>query len=128
MPKYHRLPAVKLPRRHTASIEVMEEALRNNIATTLGLAFCLLATPLAVPAPAYAVTININVGSNLNHGRPISCREGERRIRDHGFRDVRRIDCRGRTFVYRAWRGSQRFEISLDSRNGRVSDVRRIRR
>ncbi|OCJ16209.1 hypothetical protein A6U87_23175 [Rhizobium sp. AC44/96] len=97
-------------------------------ATTLGLVFCLLATPLAVPTPAHAVTININIGTNLNHGRPITCREGEWRIRDRGFRDVRRIDCRGRFFVYRAWRGAQRFEISLDRRNGRVVDFRRIRR
>lgn len=102
--------------------------MRINKATILALLVCLLATPFALPTPAYALTININVGSSLNHGRPISCREGERRIRDRGFRDVRRIDCRGRTFVYRAWRGSQRFEIALDSRNGRVSDVRRIRR
>jgi hypothetical protein len=128
VPQSHRLPATNAERQHAAAIDFMEEALRNNTATALGLLFCLLATPLAVPAPAYAVTININVGSNLNHGRPISCREGERRIRDRGFRDVRRVDCRGRTFVYRGWRGNQRFEIALDSRNGRVTDVRRIRR
>jgi hypothetical protein len=103
--------------------------LRNNTATIFGIVLCLLATPVVVvPTPAHAVTVNINIGSNLNNGRPISCREGERRIRDRGFRDVRRVDCRGRFFVYRAWRGSQRFEIALDSRNGRVSDVRRIRR
>jgi hypothetical protein len=106
----------------------MEYAMRNNTATALGLVFCLLATPLALPAPAQAVTININIGTNLNNGRPITCREGEWRLRDRGFRDVRRIDCRGRFFVYRAWRNGQRFEIALNSRNGRVSDVRRIGR
>lgn len=102
--------------------------MRNNILTTLGLVFCLLATPLALPAPAQAVTININIGTNLNNGRAITCRQGEWQLRNRGFRDVRRVDCRGRIFLYRAWRGSQRFEIALDSRNGRVSDVRRIRR
>jgi hypothetical protein len=104
-----------------------EEAL-SYTAKSVALALCLFLTPLAAPAPAFAVTVNINIGSNLNNGRPISCREGERRLRQRGFRDVRRVDCRGRTFVYRAWRGNQRVQISLDSRNGRVSDVRRIRR
>jgi hypothetical protein len=102
--------------------------LRNIKVTALGLVVCLLGLPLGLPTPAQAVTININVGSNLNHGRPITCREGEWRIRDRGFRDVRRVDCRGRIFIYRAWRGNQRFEIALERRNGRVSDVRRIRR
>ncbi len=102
--------------------------MRNKIPTILALVFCLLATPLAFPAPAQAVTININIGTNLNNGRPITCREGEWRLRNRGFRDVRRVDCRGRIFLYRAWRGNQRFEIALNSRDGRVSDVRRIRR
>ncbi len=65
----------------------------------LALVFRLLATPLAFPAPAQAVTININIGTNLNNGRPITCREGEWRLRNRGFRDVRRVDCRGRIFL-----------------------------
>ncbi|QRM55328.1 hypothetical protein F3Y30_12890 [Sinorhizobium sp. BG8] len=81
---------------------------------------------IASPSVAQAVTINIQIGTNLSSGRPISCREGERRLRNRGFRDIVRRDCRGRFFVYRAWRGGQRFEIALDSRNGRVVDVRRI--
>jgi hypothetical protein len=40
---------------------------------------------------------------------------------------VRRIDCRGRIFIYHARRGGNRFEVALNSRNGRVVDVRRIR-
>jgi hypothetical protein len=104
-----------------------EDVLRRT-AQKIALALLLLTAPLALYTPAQAVSINISVGTNLNNGRSISCREGERRLRNRGFQDVRRIDCRGRFFVYRAWRGGQRFEIALNSRNGRVSDVRRLGR
>ena len=95
------------------------------LALVLGLG---LVTPVALPAPANAVTIEINIGTNLNNGRAITCRDGERLLRNRGFRDVRRVDCRGRFFVYRARRGTGLFEIGLSSRNGRVVDLRRIRR
>jgi hypothetical protein len=94
-------------------------------------AWCLavsLASPLALPVPASALTINVNVGTNLNHGRAITCRQGQALIENRGFRDVRRLDCRGRHFVYRARRGGDRFEITLNARTGRVSDIRRVRR
>jgi hypothetical protein len=90
--------------------------------------FGLLLAPAIMPAPVQAVTININVGSSLNNGRGITCAQGERQLRNRGFRDVRRVNCRGRYFVYRAWRGGNRFEIAVRSSNGRVVDVRRIRR
>jgi plasmid stabilization system protein ParE len=64
---------------------------------------------MASPTPAQAVTINLNIGTNL------------------GFRDVRRVDCRGRFYVYYARRGGSRFEIALSRHNGRVVDLRRIR-
>jgi hypothetical protein len=86
-----------------------------------------LVTPVALPPPAHAVTIEINIGTSLNRGRAITCREGERLLRNRGFRDIRRVDCRGRFFVYRARRGSGHFEISLRARDGRVVDLRRIR-
>ena len=87
-----------------------------------------LATPSVLPEPAHAVTIEISIGTNLNHGRAITCRQGERLLRNRGFRDIRRVDCAGRFFVYRARRGSGHFEIALRARDGRVVDVRRIRR
>ncbi|WP_183260055.1 hypothetical protein [Aminobacter niigataensis] len=93
----------------------------------LGLAIG-LAMPLATPTPAQAVTVNITIGTSLNHGRAISCSQGQRLLQNRGFRDVRRIDCRGRIFIYHARRGNSRFEIALSSRTGRVVDVRRIRR
>ncbi|WAX93991.1 hypothetical protein N7E70_020225 [Aminobacter sp. NyZ550] len=93
-------------------------------------AFCLaiaLGAPLAAPVPAQALDISISVGTSLNHGRAISCSQGQRLLQNRGFRDVRRVDCRGRFFIYHARRGSGRFEVALSSRTGRVTDVRRIR-
>ena len=87
-----------------------------------------LVVPVTLPAPAHAVTININIGTSLNNGRAITCREGERLLRNRGFRDIRRVDCRGRFFVYRARRATGLFEIALSAHNGRVVDLRRIRR
>jgi len=93
----------------------------------LGLVLSLV-VPLALPAPAHAVTVNINIGTSLNNGRAITCRDGERLLRSRGFWDVRRVDCRVRLFTYRARRATALFEIVLNARNGRVVDLRRIRR
>ncbi|MFD2058333.1 hypothetical protein ACFSQT_36200 [Mesorhizobium calcicola] len=93
----------------------------------LGLVLSLV-VPLALPVPAHAVTININIGTSLNNGRAITCRDGERLLRSRGFWDIRRVDCRGRLFTYRARRATGLFEIGLNARNGRVVDLRRIRR
>lgn len=88
-----------------------------------------LGITVAAVAPASAVTVNINIGSNLNNGRAITCVQGQRLIQSRGFRDVRRIDCRGRHFVYHARRiGGSTFEIVLNARTGRVVDFHRIRR
>ncbi len=86
------------------------------------------AAPVTSPTLAHAVTININIGTSLNNGRAITCRDGERILRNRGFRDIRRVDCRGRFFVYHARRGGGRFEIAINSHNGRVVDFRRLRR
>ncbi|MCX8568427.1 hypothetical protein [Aminobacter sp. MET-1] len=94
------------------------------------LAFCLaigLAAPLAAPVQAQGLDAQIAVGSSLNHGRAITCSQGQRLLQNRGFRDVRRVDCRGRFYIYHARRGSGRFEVALNSRTGRVVDLRRIR-
>lgn len=93
----------------------------------LGLALG-LAAPVASPTPAHAVTVNITIGSSLNNGRAVSCRQGERILRNRGFRNIRRIDCRGRFLIYHARRGGSRFEIAVSAHNGRVVDLRRLRR
>jgi hypothetical protein len=87
-----------------------------------------LCLPVALPAPAHALSIDISIGTNLSGGRSISCAEGARRVRNRGFRDVRSVDCRGRYFVYRGWRDGRQFEIAVRRSNGRVADVRRVGR
>jgi len=100
---------------------------RSSLFLSLALAVGLSVTSISVPTEASAQThISISVGTNLNRGRGISCSQGERLLRNRGFRDVRRIDCRGRFFIYRAWRGGSRFEIAIRQRDGRVVDMRRI--
>ena len=98
------------------------------ILATLVLALALVVEPLAVPAPAGAVSINIAIGTNLSGGRAISCAEGARRVRARGFRNVRRIDCSGRIFLYRAQRSNRSYEIAVRRSNGRVVDVHRVGR
>ena len=91
-----------------------------------GLAISLI-TPGVIPAPAHAVTFNITIGTSLNRDRGITCAQGRRLLQERGLRDVRPVDCRGRVFVYHARRGNGRFEVSLNSRTGRVVDFRPIR-
>ncbi|NTS33079.1 hypothetical protein HQ945_17605 [Phyllobacterium sp. BT25] len=93
---------------------------------SLAVACGILLSPVALPSEASATTVSVTIGTSVSNGRGISCSEGERRLRSRGFRDVRRIDCRGRFFVYRAWRGSNRFEVALRQRDGRIVDMRRI--
>ena len=107
---------------------VMEESLKKNFFVALGLVVSLLMTPVALPTAAIAQSVSITIGTNLNRGRGITCSQGERLLRNRGFRNIQRIDCRGRFLVYRAWRGNSRFEIAVRQSNGRVVDVRRISR
>ena len=89
----------------------------------------LAVSPLGIAPEAKAqVNIDINIGTDLSLGRRISCAEGARLLRDRGFRNIRRRDCRGRHFVYRATRRGSRWEVALQSRNGRIVDVRRLGR
>ena len=72
---------------------------------TVALALSIILAPAVLPTTADALTVEINVGSILNGGRGITCSQGERMLRLRGFRDVRRVDCRGRFFLSRlAWR------------------------
>ncbi len=96
-----------------------EDALPRSLFLSLALAAGLSLASISLPTWASAQTnITINIGTDLNRGRGISCSEGERLLRNRGFRDIRRIDCRGR--------GSSRFEIAVPQHDGRVVDMRRI--
>lgn len=92
------------------------------------LALAVVASPVAVPREASAQIAIIGAGNSLNHGRGITCPQGERLLRTRGFRDVRRDNCRGRYFVYRATRNGERFEIGVRQRDGRIVDMRRTSR
>lgn len=87
-----------------------------------------LGVSIAAPVSAQGLDVHVAVGSSLNHGRAITCSQGQRLLQNRGFRDVRRVDCRSRFFIYHVRRGNSRFEVALSSRTGRVTDLRRIRR
>ncbi|MEK1886158.1 MAG: hypothetical protein AAAB35_00985 [Phyllobacterium sp.] len=90
------------------------------------LSLCLAIFSLIDSDIANATTPVLSVGTVLNRGRPIVCQTGVDRLRERGFHDVWRIDCRGRFFVYRAWKAGRRFEIAVNRHNGRVVDLRRV--
>jgi hypothetical protein len=65
---------------------VMEESLKKKFFVTLGLIVSLLMTPVALPTVAIAQSVSITIGTNLNRGRGITCSQGERLLRNRGFR------------------------------------------
>jgi hypothetical protein len=81
-----------------------------------------------VPAKAVTINIGISIGTNISSGRRITCARGETLLRNRGVRNIVRVDCRGRYFVYRATRSASRFEIAIRASDGRVVDLRRVRR
>lgn len=97
------------------------------LSSALCVAAMLAVAPVAAPSVAEA-RINIDIGISLNRGQGITCGQGERILRKRGFRDITRVDCRGRYFVYRGTRDRNRYEISVRARDGRVVDVRWLRR
>ncbi len=106
----------------------MARVLKTSMAC-LGLLIGLAVNPLTLPTVAEArVNIDINIGTNLNFGRRITCSQGQRLLRVRGFRDISRRNCSGRYFEYRATRRGSRWEIAVDSRNGRIVDIRWLRR
>jgi hypothetical protein len=98
---------------------------------SLGIAAGILFTPVGASTPVRAqvtIDVDIGIGTNLSAGRLISCARGEVLLRSRGFRDIVRIDCRGRFFVYRATRRGSRFEIGIRASDGQIVDFRRVRR
>ena len=86
-----------------------------------GLSLGMLMMPVATAPVRAGVDIDINVG-----GGRISCYRGKRIVEDYGFRRVRTRDCSGRRFSYFGRRHGDQFLILVDSRRGRVVDVREI--
>jgi len=87
-----------------------------------GLSIGLMMMPVAtVPAQA-GISIDLNVGGK----NKVSCGRGRRIVEDYGFYNVRARDCGGSYYKYLGRRRGDTFVITLDSRRGRVVDVRRI--
>jgi hypothetical protein len=97
---------------------------------SIGFSAALTLAAVATSMPAYSLTVNINLGrgSTLNSGRPVQCADGTRLLRGRGFRTVRAVDCRGRNFVYLAWRGGAQYEVVVRARDARILTTRRLRR
>jgi len=80
---------------------------------------------LAVGSGPSQSGVNIDLG--IGGGR-ISCRQGARIVSDAGFRRVRPLDCNGSEYSYRGFRRDNMFQITVRSRNGRITNVDRIHR
>jgi hypothetical protein len=50
----------------------------------------------------------------------LSCGEAKWRVRERGFRNVRTIECDGRTYTFQARRGDRRITVYVNSRSGAV--------
>ena len=72
------------------------------------------------------VKIDITIGGTLWGKGKISCNQGARLLRDRDYYNISPRDCQGRHYVYRAWRNNKYFQITVDARNSRVVDRRRL--
>ena len=91
----------------------------------------LLTIVLVLSSPSHAITIPLfefRIGSYVGDGKPINCRQGERFLRRRGFSSIRRIDCRGRYYIYQGSRRGSRYSITVRARDGRIVDFRRTLR
>ena len=58
-------------------------------------------------------------GGFYGYGK-LSCGEAKWRVRERGFRNVRTIECDGRTYTFKARRGDHRVIVYVNSRTGAV--------
>ena len=86
-----------------------------------GLSLGMLMMPVATPPVRAGVDIDINIGRER-----ISCYRGKRIVENYGFRRVRPQDCSGRRYSYLGRRRYNTFLILVDSRRGRVVDIREL--
>jgi len=81
----------------------------------------------SVALPAYSQGQSAHIGTRINNGHRVSCRQGVRLLRMRGFNNVRMLDCRGSHFLYLATRLGRSYEITVRSRDGRIINVRLLR-
>jgi hypothetical protein len=56
----------------------------------------------------------------------ITCGEGRELLLDRGFRRVRTVECQGRIYTYLARRRGETFRIQVNSRSGRILNIRPV--
>lgn len=78
--------------------------------------------------PAYSQVSQSSIGTRINNGNRIHCSQGARLLRNRGYRNVRTLDCRGSHFVYRGDRLGRSLEITVRARDGRITNIRPLRR
>jgi hypothetical protein len=50
----------------------------------------------------------------------LSCGEAKWRVRNHGYRNVSTIECRGATYTFRGMRNGRGYRLFVNSRSGAV--------
>ncbi len=56
----------------------------------------------------------------------LSCREARQIVRSEGFREVRAVDCEGRTYQFEARRKGRYYLVVVSARSGDILDVSRL--
>lgn len=82
----------------------------------------------SIDANARPVHRGIVVGTELNNGRSLTCREASRRLAMRGLTNVREVDCRRPHYVVRGMRNQQALRVEVRARDGRVVRVDRWHR
>lgn len=73
------------------------------------------------PRPGYFVP-----HPDYDYRNRVSCSEARWIVRDRGFRDVRTVDCGGKTHTFIAKKKGGVFRIKVYSKNGRIYSIRSI--
>ena len=60
------------------------------------------------------------------HSSRIECWEGKQKVRWAGFRQVRPLDCEGRSYSYKAYKRGNAFIVKVSSRSGNIISVRNL--
>lgn len=102
--------------------------MRNAITLLFLIALSFSTESVGFSTPAYSQISQSSVGTRINSGNRIHCSQGARLLRNRGYRNVRTLDCRGSHFVYRGDRRGRSFEITVRARDGRITDIRPLRR
>jgi hypothetical protein len=98
-----------------------------------------MAVGFGAPAPAEAASAKVRIYLGVPHysyrigpdyeyrrgygwyrpaKRKISCERARSVVRNHGYRNVRTVECRGATYTFRGVRNGKRFVLYVNARSG----------